>query len=181
MGSELTCPSLHSWPVSNVRVLPVHLPRTIKVRAPWKPRPGAACLSAAKEKCEFTLRTCKIRPYRPRHFAEILLPAASQTSCWAQPDPCDRAATPAQRDLIHTPSLMGVRSMLSGSSSSWDRKILRRLRETLAYTESNYRGRLFLKAFLQNRPEANFPRFPLRVMSRGPHPPSFLKAHPCLQ
>lgn len=58
--------------------------------------------------------------------------------------------------------------MLSGSSSSWDRKILRRLRETLAYTGSNYRVQLFLKAFLQNRPEANIQWFPLGA--EGPHP-----------
>lgn len=91
----------------------------------------------------------------PCGLADKLLRRAKQrTALW-------QGTILAQRDQTHTPSLMGRRSMLSGSSSSWDRKTLRRLRETLAYTGSNHKVQLFLKAFLQNRPEANMWWFPL--------------------
>ena len=76
---------------------------------------------------------------------------------------------------------MGRRSMLSGSSSSWDRKILRRLRETLAYTGSNYRVQLLLKAFLQNRPKANMQWFPLGAEGPTSSPVSAGSVFPPLQ
>lgn len=65
---------------------------------------------------------------------------------------------PRSRDA---PSLMGRRWMLSGSRSSWDRKTLRRFRETLACTESNNKLQLFLNTFLQKQTEANSQWFPL--------------------
>lgn len=52
----------------------------------------------------------------------------------------------------HTPSLPGRRSMLSGSSSSCDRKILRRLRETLACGGGNHTVQLLLKAVCKTDP-----------------------------
>lgn len=55
---------------------------------------------------------------------------------------------------------MGRRWMLSGSRSSWDRKTLRRFRETLACMESN-KLRLFLNMFLQKQTKANSQWFPL--------------------
>lgn len=72
------------------------------------PHLGPASQKARKQKCKFALW---------EGLGETLAPASPR------PPPQD------------TPSLMGRRWMLSGSSSSWERKILRRLRETLAYTE----------------------------------------------